>query len=214
MLRDGINGAVRRVPVWGLYIICALPAPWLFWRALTGGLGPEPIKALEQALGLWALQFLIAVLCVTPLRRFTGINLLRFRRALGLMVAYYAMAHLLVWLVIDVQVLALIWADIVKRPYITVGMAAFVLMLPLAASSNNWALRKMGAPRWRWLHRATYGVAILGALHFVMLRKGLQLEPLLYMAAILGLLGLRLPGLTAIWPKRSASAAPLRLKSR
>ena len=99
MLRDGINGAVRRVPVWGLYILCALPAPWLFWRALTGGLGPEPIKALEQALGLWALQFLVAVLCVTPLRRFTGINLLRFRRALGLMVAYYAMAHLLVWLV-------------------------------------------------------------------------------------------------------------------
>ena len=130
------------------------------------------------------------------------------------MVAYYAMAHLLVWLVIDVQVLALIWADIVKRPYITVGMAAFVLMLPLAASSNNWALRKMGAPRWRWLHRATYGVAILGALHFVMLRKGLQLEPLLYMAAILGLLGLRLPSLTAIWPKRSASAAPLQSKSR
>ena len=189
----GLNTYVRRVPTWVVYLGLALPAPWLLYLGLTGGLGPEPIKALEHELGLWALWLLIAGLCVTPLRRHAGLNLLKYRRALGLMAFYYVTLHLLTWLVLDVQILSQIWADIEKRPYITVGMLAFLLMIPLAATSSNRAIRTLG-PNWRRLHRLTYGVALLGALHFVMLRKGLQLEPLLYMGGVAALLVLRLPG--------------------
>ena len=191
MLVDGLNRAARRVPTWVVYLALALPAPWFFWQGLTGGLGVEPIKALEHEYGELALKLLIAGLCVTPLRRFAGVNLLKFRRAIGLMAFYYVTAHLLVWLLLDVQLLGQIWADIVKRPYITVGMAGFALMIPLAATSNNRAVRALG-PRWRRLHRLTYGVALLGALHFVMLTKGFQLEPLIYMGLVLALLALRM----------------------
>ena len=111
--------------------------------------------------------------------------------------------QLVVWLVLDVQIPQQIWADITKRPYITIGMVAFVLMIPLAVTSNDYFVRRLG-PRWRKLHKATYVVALLGGLHFVMLRKGLQLEPLLYCAAILGLLILR-------WrPTRKSSAVRAR----
>ncbi len=193
MLADRINQAARRVPPWALYLLLALPAPWLFYLAASDQMGPEPIKALEHEYGELALQVLIAGLCVTPLRRYLGVNLLKFRRAIGVMAFVYVTAHLLVWLVLDVQFLGQIWADILKRPYITVGMAAFVLMVPLALTSNNWSVRRLG-PRWRQLHKLTYAVALLGGLHFVMLSKGFQLEPLLYLGAVLGLLALRLPG--------------------
>lgn len=192
MLAARLNDMARRIPVWLVYILGALPAPWFLYLGLTGGLGVEPIKALEHEMGLLALQLLIAGLAITPLRRLAGINLIRFRRAIGLLAFLYVALHLLVWLVLDVQQLARVWADIVKRPYITIGMIAFILMLPLALTSNNRAVRWLG-PLWRQLHKLTYIVVLLGGLHFVMLRKGLQLEPLLYMAAILVLLALRLP---------------------
>ena len=190
MLLDRINNTARKLPAWTLYIALPLPALWFLYLGLTGGLGAEPIKALEHELGEVALQLLIAGLAITPLRRHLGINLLKFRRAIGLMAFLYVFLHLLVWLVLDVQILGQIWADIVKRPYITVGMAAFVLMLPLALTSNNWSVRRLG-PRWRKLHKLTYAVVLLGAVHFVMLVKGIQLEPLIYLALILGLLALR-----------------------
>ena len=192
MLVDRINTAARRVPTWAVYLLCALPAPWLFYLGLTGGLGVEPIKALEHEYGQLGLKLLIAGLAVTPLRRFLGVNLLRFRRAIGVMAFVYIALHLTVWLALDVQRLGAIWADIVKRPYITVGMAGFVLMIPLAMTSNNWSVRGLGV-RWRKLHKLTYLVAILGALHFVLLVKGLQIEPLAYLAVVLGLLATRLP---------------------
>jgi len=188
-----INGTLRSVPIWPVYIVCMIPAPWLFYLGLTGGLGIEPIEALEHRYGELALQFLIAGLAVTPLRQFTGVNLLRFRRAIGVITFFYVMCHLLVWLFLDVQIWSQIWADIVKRPYVTIGMAGFVALLPLALTSNDWSLRKLGAARWRSLHKLVYPAAILGGLHFVWLAKGFQLEPLLYMGAIVGLLALRLP---------------------
>lgn len=192
MLAERVNTAARRIPIWLVYIVGLLPAPWFLYLGLTGGLGAEPIKALEHELGLLALQLLIAGLAVTPLRRFAGINLLRFRRAVGILAFTYVALHLLVWLVLDVQVLSRVWADILKRPYITIGMIAFVLMLPLALTSNNRAVRRLG-PLWRQLHKLTYIVVLLGGVHFVMLRKGFQIEPLAYLAAILILLALRLP---------------------
>lgn len=190
MIVDLLNGWARKLPVWCVYIVYLLPMPYFFYLGLMGGLGAEPIKALEHEYGEIALQLVIIGLAITPLRRFTGINLIKFRRAIGLVTFVYVLAHLLVWLVLDVQVLSQIWADILKRKYITVGMAAFVLMLPLALTSNNGAVRRMG-PNWRTLHKLTYGAAILGGVHFIWLVKGTQIEPLTYMAVILLLLGLR-----------------------
>ncbi|MCM2562723.1 protein-methionine-sulfoxide reductase heme-binding subunit MsrQ [Lutimaribacter sp. EGI FJ00015] len=189
-LRDRINAAARRLPTWAAYIGLAAPAPWLFYMGLTGGLGVEPVKALEHEYGALALKLLIAGLCITPLRRHLGVNLLKFRRALGLLAFFYVVLHLTVWAVLDVQSLERVWADIVKRPYITIGMAAFVLMVPLVATSNNRAVRSLGRG-WGRLHRLTYVVVPLAGVHFIWLRKGLQPEPLIYMAAILLLLALR-----------------------
>ncbi|KGM87940.1 putative membrane protein [Roseovarius mucosus DSM 17069] len=190
MLQDRINGLARQVPVWAVWLLGLVPAVWTFYLGLTGGLGAEPIKALERELGEVALQLVILGLCITPLRRYLGVNLIRFRRAVGLLAFTYVSLHLLVWLVLDVQIWAQIWADILKRPYVTVGFTAFLMMIPLALTSNDLSLRRLG-PRWRVLHRLTYAVAILAAVHFIWLSKGFQIEPLVYLAVILALLGLR-----------------------
>jgi sulfoxide reductase heme-binding subunit YedZ len=187
-----LNGALRRVPPWTLYIIGAAWAAWLFWLGLTGGLGAEPITELEHRYGELAINLLVAGLAVTPLRTYAGLNLMPFRRAIGVLCFFFVLAHLLVWAVLDVQTVARVWADIVERPYVTIGMAGFLLLLPLGLTSNNWSIRKLGAAAWRKLHKLVYPAAVLGALHYVWLAKGFQLEPLLYMAAILGLLALRL----------------------
>lgn len=189
---QAVNHIVRKVPVWAIYLLGALPAPWFLYLALTGGLGVEPIEALEHKLGELALQLLIVGLAVTPLRQYLGLNLMKFRRAIGVLAFSYVALHLLVWLVLDVQQPGQIWADILKRPYITVGMAGFILLLPLALTSNNLSVRRLG-PRWRKLHKLVYPAILLGGIHYVMLAKGFQLEPLLYFAAIIGLLILRLP---------------------
>ncbi len=185
---QNINAALRRLPTWPVYLIGLLVPFWYLWLGMTGGLGVEPIKELEHRLGELALQLLIATLCVTPLRRFVGLNLLKFRRALGLIGFTYVALHLLVWLVLDVQILSQIWADILKRPYITIGMAAFLLLVPLALTSNTWSLRRLGAARWRRLHQLSYLAAVLGAVHFVMLVKGWQLQPLVYLAVVVAVL--------------------------
>lgn len=200
MLKDRVNQTARRVPAWFVYVLGILPAGYFLYLGLSGGLGAEPIKALEHELGEFALKLLIAGLCITPLRKHLGVNLLKFRRAIGIMTFVYVALHLLVWLVLDVQIATQIWADIVKRPYITVGMGAFALMIPLAVTSNAYSVRRMGV-RWRKLHKLTYGIAVLGALHFIMLSKGLQLEPLIYMGVVLILLALRIPSKTFALPR-------------
>lgn len=190
-IMSGLNQILRRIPVWAVYVVGLLPAPWLFFLGLTGGLGVEPIEALEHEYGELALQLLILGLAVSPLRRLVGLNLMKFRRAIGVLTICYAGFHLLVWLVLDVQVPAQVWADIVKRPYITVGMAAFMLILPLGLTSNDASVRRLGAA-WRRLHQLVYPAALLAGLHYVLLAKGFQFEPLLYLSAIVGLLLLRL----------------------
>ncbi|MFT7593976.1 MAG: sulfoxide reductase heme-binding subunit YedZ [Paracoccaceae bacterium] len=197
MIVDRLNTALRRIPTWTIYGLGVAHIGWLFWLGISGGLGVEPISALEHVLGETGLKLLLVGLAITPLRRFAGINLIRFRRAVGLTAFVYITVHLLVWLFLDVQMLDEIWKGIVKRPYITIGMLGFVLMIPLAVTSNNLSLRKLG-PGWRRLHRLTYIVVLLGALHFVMLAKGFQIEPLIYMAVALALLATRIK-----WPARS-----------
>lgn len=187
---QNLNSALRRIPAPLIYVLGVAWVAYLFYLGMTGGLGAEPINALERRIGLTALQLVLVGLAVTPLRRNAGMNLLKFRRAIGVTAFFMVAVHLSVWLFLDVGQLDRIWADIVKRPYITIGMLGFVLMLPLAVTSNNYSVRKLG-PLWRRLHRLTYAVAMLGGVHFVMLAKGFQIEPVLYLAGIVGLLSLR-----------------------
>lgn len=187
---DTLNTIFRKIPVWLVWVLYLIPVPVLLYMGMTGGLGREPIKALEHELGEIALQLLIIGLCITPLRRFIGLNLMKFRRAIGLLAFTYVALHLLAWLVLDVQILNQIWQDILKRPYISIGMVGFLVMVPLAVTSNNRSVRTLGS-KWRTLHKATYLAAVLGGAHFLMLSRGIQLEPLLYMATILALIGLR-----------------------
>ncbi len=188
-----INHHVRRLPAWPIHIMTLALIGWHFWLAISGHYRPDPVRMLELEYGILALQLLLATLVITPLKRFTGINLMKFRRALGLSAFFFALAHLAVWVVLDMQFLFVqMLSDIVKRPYITFGMAAFVMMLPLAITSSNAFIKRLGAQRWRRLHRLVYPLAILGVLHFIWVRKGFQIEPLVYMGLLIVLLALRM----------------------
>jgi len=190
---DGKSFALPQVPKIAVYIVGFIPAVWLFYAGITDQLGADPMRYLEQGLGLWALRFLIATLTVTPLRQLFNVNLLRYRRALGLLAFYYAVLHLLTYLVLDQGLDGpAIVADIVKRPYITIGMATFVILVPLAVTSNNAAIRRMGGQAWAKLHRLVYLAAIGAALHFVLVVKSWPPEPLVYAAIVAALLGYRL----------------------
>ncbi|WP_342077708.1 protein-methionine-sulfoxide reductase heme-binding subunit MsrQ [Yoonia sp. SS1-5] len=201
-LSQPINTVLRKIPAWTIYIVCAAWTVWMFYLGLTGGLGVEPINALEREYGELALKLMVVGLLVTPLRNWTGVNLLRFRRAIGLSAFFLVLAHFLVWAVLDVQSLGRVWTEIVKRPYVTVGMLAFVLLIPLALTSNDLSIRKLGAATWRKLHKLTYPAAVLGAVHYLWLVKGFQIEPLIYLGVIIGLVALRVK-----WKQRSRAMA-------
>lgn len=189
---DRINSALRRVPVGPLYALALAPAAVWFVLALANRLGADPVRALEQEYGLRALQFLVAALAVTPLRALTGVSFVRFRRFLGLTAFWYACLHLAVWVVLDRQ---LDWPrmgeDLTKRPFVILGMAAFLMLLPLAATSSDRAIRRLGGPRWRRLHRLAYPATALAAAHFVWLVKAWPFEPLAYAAGVAALLAWR-----------------------
>lgn len=189
-----INSNLRKIPAWTIYLTGAIWAAWLFYQGVTGALGREPVNALERAYGEIALQLMILGLLVTPVRRWIGLNLLKFRRAIGVTAFFFVLAHLLVFVVLDVQSLERAWTEIVKRPYVTVGMASFVLMVPLAVTSNNRSVRKMGAAAWQRLHKLTYVAALLGGIHYVWLSKGIHFESLAYLVVIGAVLATRLVG--------------------
>lgn len=189
---DGLNRLAGRTPTSLLYIGGAIPALALGFGAVQNTLGPDPVKALEHGFGLWALRFLMASLCITPLMRL-GVRFMKFRRGLGLLGFAYAMLHFLTWVSLD---MGLRWAqiaeDLVKRPYIVVGLVGFVLLLPLAATSWNQAIRRMGAKAWNRLHRLAYPAILAGAVHFGMVSKVWTVESLIYLGLTVGLLSLRL----------------------
>ncbi len=182
---------LRRVPAWLIYVLAAVWVGWVFYLGASNQLGPEPINTLERAYGEMGLKFLVAGLLVTPLRTWTGVNLIKFRRAIGVTTFFLIVAHFLVWAVLDVQTFSRVWMEIVKRKYVTVGMAAFVLLFSLALTSNNLSIRKMGPLVWRKLHKLVYPAALLAGVHYLWLVKGFQIEPVIYMAVILGLLAVR-----------------------
>lgn len=198
----------------GLKILCLgaalLPLLRLAWLAAHAGLGANPIEYLSRATGWWTLAILLATLSITPARRLSGWHwLIRLRRTLGLCTFAYAVIHLGIYLWLD-QFFD--WAgivkDVFKRPFITVGFAAFVLMLPLAATSSNAMVRRLGGRRWQLLHRLVYAVGILAVVHFWWLVKKDIREPLAF-ALLLGvLLGVRLWFLVRTRAAASPSLAP------
>lgn len=189
---DRINRLARRLPVWAVWLAGSVPAALLVVAAAGNRLGVDPVKALEHELGLWALRFLLASLAVTPLMRL-GLRLMKFRRALGLLGFVYVLAHFAVWIALD---MGLRWGqiaeDLWKRPYILVGFAGLLMLIPLAVTSSDGALRRMGAAAWRRLHRLAYPAIVLGAVHFVMIGKVWTAESLIYLAITGGLLAVRL----------------------
>ncbi len=179
-----------------VFVLCLLPFAQLFAGAVLDTLGANPAEALIRATGDWTLRFLCVTLAVTPARVVLGLPALaRFRRMLGLFVYFYASVHLLCYSVFDQGLdFAEIWRDIVERPFILVGMLAFVLLTALAATSPHRVLRWMGARRWQWLHRSVYAIAGLAILHFFWMRAGKNNfnEVFVYAAILALLLGWRL----------------------
>ena len=201
---QGINARLRRVPAWPIYILGPIPGLVTFWLAVTNQLGPDPLPVLEHELGERGLQFLIVTLLVTPIRRFTGVSLLKFRRAIGVISFVYIFAHMLTWLILDRQLVwSEVWADIVKRPYILIGTVGFLAMIPLAATSNNLSVRRLGAKLWSRIHKLAYLAAAAGVVHYVLLVKGWPPEPLVYAFVVAMLLMAR-----AWWAARRGKRRP------
>lgn len=189
---DRLNALARRVPSRVVYLGGVLPFAWIVWQATQGALGPDPVKVIERQLGELGLQFLLASLAISPLRRL-GVNLIRFRRALGLLAFFYIALHLTSWVWLDMGLRwAEVTADLWKRPYILIGMTGFLVMLPLAATSSNAAIRRMGPQAWGRLHRLAYLALGAGVLHFILLVKIWTVEVLVYAALATVLLLLRL----------------------
>jgi sulfoxide reductase heme-binding subunit YedZ len=203
-----------------VFVAGLAPLAWMICGALQlfgASLGADPVKKLEHECGKTALNFLLLTLSVTPVRNLTGLpQLLRLRRMLGLFVFFYAVVHFTVYLVLDLELnLALVGADIVKRPYITIGFSALLLLVPLALTSTNGMMRRLGR-RWQSLHRLIYVIAILAVWHFYWQVKRDVREPLLYMGMLALLFAYRL----VRWRLRSAprgeraTAAPAAVTSR
>ncbi|RTL57846.1 MAG: sulfoxide reductase heme-binding subunit YedZ [Rhodocyclaceae bacterium] len=176
-----------------LFLLCLAPLARLGWGFQQDTLGANPIEALTRGLGTWGLNFLLITLAVTPLRKLSGWHwLTRLRRMLGLYAFFYVLLHLTSYLWLDQF---FVWQDIakdiLKRPFITVGMAAFVLLVPLAATSNNYAIRRLGGKKWTQLHRTVYPIGIMAVLHYTWLVKLDVTKPLLYGLTLAALLGFR-----------------------
>lgn len=188
------------------------PLGVLSWRGLAGALGANPVEEVLHETGIWALRLLLVTLAITPLRRLTGWGwLLRFRRMIGVSAFVYALLHFLTFVVVDQGLdLAEIAGSVVKRPYITVGFTALALLVPLAVTSTDGMVRRLGGRRWKRLHRLVYVIAVLACLHYLWLVKADTLNPLVYTGVLVVLLVLRLPafsGGTPADPRRARSAA-------
>jgi len=171
-----------------VFVLCLLPLSSIVWRIFYGDLGSDPIETITFATGDWTLRFLLITLAVSPFRQWFGLSaLLRFRRMLGLYVYFDACCHFLIWFILD-HALSFgdMIEDIIDRPYITFGFSALMLLIPLAVTSNNVMVRKLGR-RWKKLHRLVYAIIILGVLHYLWLTKADYLEPGIY-ALIAGVL--------------------------
>jgi sulfoxide reductase heme-binding subunit YedZ len=172
-----------------IFLACLIPLGRLVWRGFHAGLGANPIEAITHGTGDWTLTFLLVTLSISPLRKLTRQYwLIGLRRMLGLFAFFYGTLHLMTWLWLDkfFDVHEML-ADIIKRRFITAGMTAFALMIPLALTSTKWSIRKLGGKRWQVLHRLIYFSAMAGVIHYIWLVKADLRKPLEY-AAVLGVL--------------------------
>ena len=197
------------------FLICTIPFGQLVYRAYTNDLGANPIDTITRFTGSWSLFILLATLAVTPLRRITGWNeLIRYRRMLGLFAFSYAALHFATYMVLDLYFdFSAIAKDILKRPYITVGFSALVLMIPLALTSTSAMIRRLGK-RWQRLHYLVYAIAILGVIHFYWLVKSDITRPAQYGLVLALVLGYRLyhkwSAALATRPRVRTSSVPAR----
>jgi methionine sulfoxide reductase heme-binding subunit len=177
-----------------LFLICLIPFADLLWRFITGNLGINPVETLQHGTGDWTLRFIVFTLCITPFRKLFKLpDLIRFRRMLGLFAFFYVCLHFLTYLGPDQSFdLAGMWKDVAKRPYITVGFTAFVLLIPLAITSTTGWIRRLGGKRWQMLHRSIYVAAVCGVIHYYWLVKSDVRKPLFYGALVAILLLWRL----------------------
>ncbi|MFA9421665.1 MAG: sulfite oxidase heme-binding subunit YedZ [Gammaproteobacteria bacterium] len=164
-----------------LFVVCLVPLASLIWRGFYGDLGANPIETITHNTGDWTLRFLLITLAVSPLRQWFGLSgLVRFRRMFGLYVFFYACCHFSIWFIFDHAFdFADMIEDIVERRYITVGFSALMLLIPLALTSNNAMVRRLGK-RWKKLHQLSYLIILLGVLHYLWLVKADYLEPGIY----------------------------------
>lgn len=182
----------RSAAIWALYAFGLLPGLWTFYLGVTAQLGADPVRTFEHSLGLWALRFICLTLVVTPVRDLFKINLLPYRRALGLLAFWYVLAHFTVYLTLDRGLIfSSILGDMTKRPYIIIGMACLILLIPLAITSNRWSIRRLGT-RWAKLHKLIYPIAAGAALHYALSLKSVTLEPATYIGIVIVLLAYRL----------------------
>jgi sulfoxide reductase heme-binding subunit YedZ len=173
-----------------VWILCLTPLAGLAWIFYTGRMTANPIEFLNRYLGEWALKLLLFTLIITPLRGVTGwAGVIRFRRLLGLFAFFYAILHFLSYIGIE-QLFNWkdIWTDLIKRTYITVGLGALIILLILAATSTKNMTKRLGGKTWKWLHKWVYVAGLAGCLHFFMMRKGVQAEPLYYLIFLVLLL--------------------------
>ena len=201
-------GALLRNPKLWVFGVCLLPLVRLIVLAVNGGLGANPIEFITRSTGTWTLVGLLVTLSVTPLRRLSGrAGLIRYRRMLGVFSFFYACLHFTTYVWLDQFFdLAAIARDIVKRPFITIGFSAFVLLIPLAATSTHAMMRRLGR-RWQQLHRLVYLIAALGVIHYLWLVKKDMTEPLIYGGVLMVLLAVRLPwGMNLLQAARSRFA--------
>ena len=178
-----------------LFVLCLLPLAWYAFGVVTYQLGANPAEAVIRGLGDWTLRLLWITLAVTPLRQWTSQPALaRFRRMLGVFTFVYASLHLVAYAFLDMSLdIPEILRDIAKRPFILMGFAAWLMLLPLAATSFNRAIKALGAKRWQWLHKLVYAIAVVGLMHFIWMRAGKNnfAEPAVYGAILAVLLGWR-----------------------
>ena len=169
-----------------VFVLCLSPVLLLGWRAMRNGLGANPIEFITHFTGDWTLRFLVIVLAITPLRRLLRVpELIRFRRMVGLFAFFYGLLHFTTYIWLDKFFeWSEIWKDVVKRPFITAGFTAFVLMIPLAITSTAGWIRRLGGARWQALHRLVYLSAVAGAVHYYWLVKADIRRPVAYGAAI------------------------------
>lgn len=177
-----------------LFLVCLTPLARLSWYGYSNQLGPNPIEFITRSLGTWTLIFLLITLTITPLRNLSGwFWLIKLRRMAGLFTFFYALLHFITYIWLD-QFFSLndIYKDVIKRPFITIGFAAFVLLIPLAITSSNRIMKKLGGKRWQMLHRLIYIIAIFGILHYWWLVKKDITQPAIYAALLSVLLGYRI----------------------